>query len=138
MAPSLDAPPLLAAVIDAPAAAANAGTPRDPFRLENASAALFRPLLRTSFAVRSTDGAHVTLALVRVTEGPPGNRFEQFSLMFHAPAGSPPLNGTYVLHHAALGAFDLFIAPVGDARAARGTYEACLSRLMEKACQITS
>jgi uncharacterized protein DUF6916 len=136
LAPSLDAWPLLAATVDAPAAAANAGTPRGPFRLRDASAAHFRPLLKTSFAVRSTDGAPVALALARVIEGPPGKRFEQFSLMFHAPAGSPPLHGTYVFRHAALGAFDLFIAPVGDARA---TYEACFSRLMENAaCQITS
>jgi hypothetical protein len=121
-----NASPVLAAVggfcAPAPAAA------RAPFRVEHATAAIFQPHLHNTFDVRSADGAASPLVLAQVTERPRSHDVEQFSLTFHAAAGAPRLEGTHTFHHPALGAFDLYIAPVGGRIAGPSTYEACFSR----------
>ena len=96
------------------------------FDWTRASAALFRPHVTTSFSTRSEDGSPTTLVLDRVVEHPCRPDIEQFSLIFHGPAGAVRY-GIYPVRHAALGEFDVFLAPVrgsGD----RGSYEACVSR----------
>jgi hypothetical protein len=95
--------------------------------MEDASAALFQPYLDTTFAARSSDGTRLPLVLARVTEQPITPNVEQFSLSFHARAGTRLPSGTHAFQHPALGAFDLFISPVG-ASAERTVYEACFSR----------
>lgn len=42
-------------------------------------------------------------------------RMEQFSLVFHGPLQPAVVAGTYELDHAALGRFDLYLAPGGRA-----------------------
>jgi hypothetical protein len=96
--------------------------------VEHASAALFQPHLDTTFAVRTNDGTRLPVVLKRVTEQPITHNVEQFSLSFHALPGAPVLHGTHTFQHAALGAFDLFVAPVGAGGAERTVYEACFSR----------
>ena len=66
--------------------------------------------------------------LARVTERPLTQGVQQFSLTFHAPAGSPALNGTSAFRHSILGEFDLFIVRVGAGGPDRTVYEACFSR----------
>ena len=70
----------------------------------------------------------LALVLASVNERPISHGLEQFSLVFHAPAGQGGFNGTHAFQHQALGHFDLFIAPVGARDARRTVYEACFSR----------
>jgi hypothetical protein len=108
-------------------AAAGAALPAaGSFDWTRASAALFRPHVTTSFTTISEDGSPTTLVLDRVDERPCRPDIEQFSLLFH---GTPAAvgYGVYTVRHAALGEFDMFLAPVrgqGD----QGSYEACVSR----------
>jgi hypothetical protein len=101
---------------------------RSAFQLESASAAHFHPLLHDTFTVRSAEGARLPLVLARVTERPTVAGVEQFSLEFHASPGTSLLHGTHAFRHRRLGAFDLFITPVGAATSQLMTYEACFSR----------
>jgi hypothetical protein len=96
------------------------------FDWAHASAALFRPHVTTSFSTLSEDGSPTTLVLDRVDERPCRPDIEQFSLIFH---GTPAAvgYGVYTVRHAALGEFDMFLAPVRG-RGDRGSYEACVSR----------
>jgi hypothetical protein len=96
------------------------------FDWTRASAALFRPHVTTSFSTLSEAGSPTTLVLDRVVEHPCRPDIEQFSLIFHGPAAAP-VDGVCAVRHAALGEFDIFLAPVrgsGD----RINYEACFSR----------
>jgi hypothetical protein len=84
--------------------------------------------LKTSFAVRSADGTRVRLVLAKVVERPVTKNVEQFSLIFHAPAGTAVPQGTHSFRHPALGAFDLFLVPIGASNGRRTVYQACFSR----------
>jgi len=105
-------------------AALQAGAGR--FDWTRASAGLFRPHVNTSFSTLSEDGSPTTLVLDRVDEHPCRPGIEQFSLVFHGPAAAVGY-GIYTVRHAALGEFDIFLAPV-RARGDRASYEACVSR----------
>jgi hypothetical protein len=96
------------------------------FDWTRASASLFRPHVATSFSTRSEDGSPTTLVLDRVDESPCGPDIEQFSLLFTGTAAAVGY-GVYTVRHAALGEFDMFLAPVRG-RGDRGSYEACFSR----------
>lgn len=99
------------------------------FRLEDATASFFRRYLNMPFHARSADGARVRMVLREVAERPVTRNIEQFSLIFHAPPGRTVPDGTQTLHHSTLGAFDLFIVPIGAGNARRTVYQACFSRL---------
>jgi hypothetical protein len=96
------------------------------FDWTRASAALFRPHVATSFTTRSEDGSRTTLVLDRVDEHPCRADIEQFSLLFHGTTAAVGY-GVHTVRHAALGEFDMFLAPVRG-RGDRGSYEACVSR----------
>jgi hypothetical protein len=96
------------------------------FDWTRASAALFRPHVATTFSTLSEDGSPTTLVLDRVDEHPCGPDIEQFSLLFHGTAAAVGY-GVYTVRHAALGEFEMFLAPVRR-RGDRGSYEACVSR----------
>ena len=108
-----------------PSAAAIVGGTQN---LQDACASLFREHLHTTFTIRSGGGAGTPLVLARVTERLPGTGVEQFSLIFRGPGGAAIPEGTHLLRHAALGDFDLFIAPIGASSVWRSVYEACFSR----------
>jgi hypothetical protein len=125
-------------VLDAIGGSYATGAARAPFRVDHASAAHFQPHLHSTFDLRSDGGVAVPLVLAQITERPRSRDVEQFSLTFHAAAGAPRLDGTHAFYHPALGAFDLFIAPVGGRIAGPGLYEACFSRHVstrEAACR---
>jgi hypothetical protein len=98
------------------------------FRLQDATPQLFLQHLNTSFAARSADGTRARLVLAEVIEGPVTKNVEQFSLIFHAPAGAPVRDGTHAFQHPALGEFNLFIVPVGPSNLRRTVYQACFGR----------
>ena len=117
--------------------------PRRDVGLRDPSAALFRRHLNTAFRVEGCHDAPVRLILARVEDGPAGADVEQFSLVFHGPAAVDVLHGTYAFRHPQLGAFDLFIAPIGVPDTRRSVHEACFSRLVRRtgehtACPINS
>jgi hypothetical protein len=99
-----------------------------PLRLQDATAPLFLQHLNTSFAVRSADGTRARLVLAKVMEHPVTRNVEQFSLIFHAPAGTAIRDGTHAFRHGALGEFNMFIVPVGASSLRRTVYQACFGR----------
>ena len=109
-----------------PAAGGALAAAAGSFDWTRASAALFRPHLTTSFSTLGEDGSPKTLVLDRVLEQPCGPGIEQFSLIFHGPAGAVG-DGVCTVRHAALGEFDMFLATVRG-RGDRGSYQACVSR----------
>jgi hypothetical protein len=107
---------------------AEAGRHGDRFQLQDARASFFLQHLNTSFSVRSTDGTRARLVLAEVSERPVTKDVEQFSLIFHAPAGAAVRDGTHAFQHPALGDFNLFIVLVGASNPRRTVYQACFSR----------
>jgi hypothetical protein len=108
---------------EAPTASAMPGR----VRMQDATAQLFREHLNTEFRVQSADGISAGLVLAELSERDITKNVEQFSLIFHAPAGAALPGGTHTLQHSALGAFDLFMVPVGPG-VRRTVYQACFSR----------
>jgi hypothetical protein len=101
-------------------------------------AALFRstftPLLGERFGARGST-APVALRLAAVRDLPHADRLalvdseDCFSLRFDGPARRPLAQGTYTLWHASLGAFPLFLVPMGLGRQGRVLgYEAVINR----------
>jgi len=97
-----------------------------------AGAERFRQHLNTVFAVRAADGANVDFLLAKVSERPITKNVEQFSLVFHAPAGTGVSDGTHGFQHPALGEFELFIVPIGAPDDRRAVYQACFSRHLSR------
>jgi hypothetical protein len=88
--------------------------------LESFTVETFAPLLDTTFTVSATDASGAThavpLTLVAATPAtaPPGDRGRPpFSLLFRGPANLRLHQATHPLTHDTLGAFDLFLVPVG-------------------------
>ena len=115
-----------------PSSPMEAGGPGGPFALQSTGAERFRQQLNTSFTVRAADGASVAFVLVKVFERPITRNVEQFSLIFHAPAGTALSHGTYGFQHHALGDFELFIVPIGAPDNRRTVYQACFSRHLSR------
>ena len=104
--------------------------------LDQMSAARFAELVGTRFKVQLEPGIDVILELSAVNtprpngqeRGAPGGAgTESFSLWFDGPADRPLGQRTFRFTHERLGAFDLFIVPVGAEQGAR-QYEAVFNR----------
>lgn len=91
-------------------------------------ASLFKAHLNERFSISPPRGSRVPVVLARVTESPVTKGYEQFSLIFHGPAGTSLPDETYRLEHPALGSINLFIVAIGPKRTDRTTYQACFSR----------
>lgn len=89
--------------------------------------AFFRHL-DSRFQVKSGDAPAAELRLVEAEEHKSSQRSERFSLIFQGPADAPLAQGTYQFEHDQLGAFDLFIVPVGQDQSGM-QYEAVFNRL---------
>jgi hypothetical protein len=99
------------------------------FRLQDANAAFFRRYLNDTFSVRAAGRSRTRLVLAKVADGPVTKKnVEQFSLIFHGPAGMAIPDGTHAFRHATLGDFDLFIVANGIPNDRRVVYEACFGR----------
>jgi uncharacterized protein DUF6916 len=99
-----------------------------PFHLQDATARVFLPHVHTSFTVRAADGTVAPFVLEHVVERRVVKNVEQFSLIFHAAAGTTIADGTHAFRHPTLGDFDLFIVPVGASNSECRRYQACFSR----------
>jgi hypothetical protein len=99
----------------------------DPFALQTARADDFAPHVGTEFelALEEESAPVCTLTLTDVSESSQaaGEGRVSFSLLLDGPPVPALPQGTYILTHAALGSFALFLVPVG-ADADRRTYQA--------------
>jgi hypothetical protein len=83
--------------------------------------AAFKPHLNTTFKIK-TGSAAVNLRLSKITDLKAISKIpariagkESFSLMFSGSRGAPRLTqNTYILEHAELGTFSLFLVPIGE------------------------
>lgn len=88
----------------------------------------FATSLGAGYTLTSAAGS-IAAELVSCTEGPPSDRVETFTLLFHARSARPAEQGTYRAEHTGLGTFDVFLVPV--ARDAGGVdLEAVFNRLI--------
>ena len=104
-------------------AAAQAATIAWGSMLESFTAGTFAPHQGGTFSVSATGQVALTLTLGEITPlGPAtaatadGPRRAPFSLVFHGPATPILPQRTYRVEHGALGAFDLFLVPIGPDR----------------------
>lgn len=86
------------------------------------------PLVGSTFDIRRPDGDDVAVELVDAT-ALHGGRGECFSLVFRGPAESPLDQRTYRVEHRALGAFPLFLVPLGPREDGGLAFEAIINRL---------
>jgi hypothetical protein len=70
------------------------------------------------------------LRLIELRDRPSPPRSESFALLFHGPPAPILPQRTYSLSHPALGAFDLFLVPIGR-DGERTQYEAVFNRLLD-------
>ncbi|MBE7559189.1 hypothetical protein HS125_09695 [bacterium] len=76
--------------------------------LETFTPATFRPCIGQVFSVAASPSRQLSLTLVSCTGAQ-----RPFSLIFRGPLEHPLPQKTHPFSHPALGAFDLFIVPVG-------------------------
>jgi hypothetical protein len=89
----------------------------------------FARVLGTPFRLRPPGAGELTLELVEVSPLTVRPGTESFAIVFRGPLDRPLAQGMYPMAHDQLGAFDLFIVPVG--RGAGGVaYEAVFNRLV--------
>jgi hypothetical protein len=85
--------------------------------LESFTRAMFAGRLGENFQVTPREGPPVELQLIEVSTGSAGDvgpgRREPFSLTFRGPRLPALPQQTYPMSHPTLGAFDLFIVPLG-------------------------
>ena len=95
---------------------------------ENLNSKVFRDCLNTTFHLHISGANPVAVELVDVTEKDFSPRTEQFSLIFRGPSALYLAQGIYHIEHDTLGAFDLFLVPVGPDDAGL-CYESVFNRL---------
>jgi hypothetical protein len=91
--------------------------------LENLTRATFIPCLGSTFRILAGPAAAVVVELIEATalpdrarrDGEPPRR-EPFALLFRGPPEPVLRQRIYRLEHDALGAFDLFLVPIGPDR----------------------
>ena len=73
---------------------------------------MFRSHLHSVFQAIDPDQNPLTMKLIEVSDGPDNPRYDQFSILFQAPADSLNQQGTYRFEHPGIGTFTIFIVPV--------------------------
>jgi hypothetical protein len=90
--------------------------PPAPKTLATLTAADFRPLLDQALTLELAPGHAVDAVLIAIDERPElrrlGSDRDPFSLILRAPPGSPLVQGTFALSHAALGRLEVFMSPL--------------------------
>lgn len=99
--------------------------------LDRVSSGTFAPFVGDTFLLHPPEGPAQALTLTEARDCtaykgskpiPEGLR-RPFALQFRAPQGAPFTQGTYAIQHRRLGAFDLFLVPIGPP-CAQPLYEA--------------
>jgi hypothetical protein len=87
--------------------------------LESYTVDTFSPLIGTRFVLELDAAASLTLELMEAVSlggaasGIPSERRRPFSLVFRGPSQPVANQRIYRLDHASLGAFELFLVPIG-------------------------
>jgi hypothetical protein len=81
--------------------------------MENVTLSTFTPYLHTVFRTDAGAAGVADLVLVEATDAGSVERQEQFSLVFRGPHSIPLPQRSYGVEHEHLGAFELFLVPVG-------------------------
>jgi hypothetical protein len=91
--------------------------------------ATFEQLVGTRFRLRldEENSVEVELAQLKNTSSP---SWEQFTLLFQAPTEAPAEQRIYVLEQEAIGAFEIFLVPIGRTEGGL-QYEAVFNRRVE-------
>jgi hypothetical protein len=88
--------------------------------LEKFEVGTFAPHLGETFRIQANDSAWAEMTLIEATalgEGAPAaGRRAPFSIVFRGPRDPVLPQQIYRMEHAALGAFDLFLVPIGPDR----------------------
>ena len=87
---------------------------------------IFQSHLNSVFQAIDPDQNPLTMKLIEVSDGPDNPRFDQFSILFQAPADALNQQGNYRFEHPGIGTFTIFIVPVSQDRDGL-TYEAVFS-----------
>jgi hypothetical protein len=93
------------------------------------------PLAGDTIGVTGPTGVRSELLVERVTPATPYASSngrpagDSFSIFFESPVGAPLDQNTYELRHPSLGAFPVFLSPVGLTDGANQRYEAVFNRL---------
>ena|SRR2546423_13136224 len=104
--------------------------------IEHFTSATFNEHQRTKFLLRYQPAqdqptATLEIELIEVSARTPTARQDRFSLLFRGPQAPLLEQGMYRMEHAALGALDLFIVPVGVDEIGIH-YEAVFNRLLRQ------
>jgi hypothetical protein len=94
--------------------------------------ATFARLVDSRFRLRIAEETGAEVELTELKEGGSSLQYEQFSLVFRAPADMPPEQRIYELEHEATGTFELFLVPIGQTEDGL-LLEAIISRRAEPA-----
>jgi len=99
--------------------------------LESMIAGTFAAELNTKFRDSPPEAEPVEVELINVQDFGTSRGQTQFSVLFRGPLDRPLAQGTYPFEHERLGAFELFIVPVGVEQDGL-RYEAFFNRLAKK------
>lgn len=80
---------------------------------EELTHAKFADKLNSTFQVHLDPSKRVEIKLIEVSELRESPRQERFSLLFLGPVDDPLLQSLYRMEHEQMGAFELFLVPVG-------------------------
>ncbi len=90
----------------------------------------FLKYLNTKFHISLDDSNTIETDLIKVAEHQLSPHQERFAIIFQGPLVPFLGQGTYSFTHESMGAFDLFIVPIGqDSKSIR--YEAVFNRLIK-------
>jgi len=94
---------------------------------EALSADAFAAQVNSRFRLVAGPQSVIEVELIEFTSGSKSAHYEAFSLVFQAPVDSPLEQRTYSLEHESMGAFELFLVPIGKSPAGV-RYEAVFNR----------
>ena len=91
----------------------------------------FASQVNTRFRLIAGPDAVMEVELIEFTSGSKSAQYEAFSLVFQAPVGAPLEQRIYSLEHESMGAFELFLVPIG--KSPDGVrYEAVFNRMIDQ------
>lgn len=110
-----------------------ANGPREISRCDVASLdhSFFATRIGATLTVPFENHENITLALAEVSDLKESRRQERFALVFRGPLDVPLGQGSYVVELEEIGAFDLFLVPVGMDEQGY-SYEAVFNRLLSE------
>ena len=95
--------------------------------LSRLSSKSFFENLKTTFEIQVSALNRQELELIEVSKQKIHRRTESFDVLFRGKKENQFTQGTYMIHHARMGSFPVFVVPVGDGKNA--FYQAIFTRM---------